>query len=239
MERILKLAGRSVRYTLHFSSKAQRLSLKISPEKGLVCVVPRHLSSADIDFDLLLKTKANWILHKLEKHANLQEHSRQHSFVDGCTLPFMGREITLRVVLTSRKRPSVSLQRDALFVCTPEENEEYVCELATAWYKYAAKKIIPQRVEQLNARLCFQYNAIAVRDQKSRWGSCSRKRMLSFNWRLLRVPLFVMDYLIYHELAHLKEMNHSVRFWHLVQTICPQYREAERWLKKNGLLMFW
>jgi predicted metal-dependent hydrolase len=108
-----------------------------------------------------------------------------------------------------------------------------------AWYRHAAKKIIPERVEHLNAPLAFPVNRIVVRDQRSRWGSCSRRGTLSFNWRLLIVPSAVMDYLIFHELAHLKEMNHSIRFWRLVHQLCPTFRESERWLKRHGRMMFW
>jgi predicted metal-dependent hydrolase len=75
---------------------------------------------------------------------------------------------------------------------------------------------------------------IVVRDTRTRWGSCSVKRCLSFSWRLVLAPPFVLDYLAAHEVAHLREMNHSHRFWRIVHDICPHTQEAERWLKRHG-----
>jgi len=111
--------------------------------------------------------------------------------------------------------------------------------LVAKWYARAAVDIIPARVRELNQPIGLSINSVSVRNQKSRWGSCSRKGNLNFNWRLLLVPPLVMDYLIYHELAHLKELNHSIHFWKLVEHLCPRYREAETWLKREGWLMFW
>jgi predicted metal-dependent hydrolase len=78
---------------------------------------------------------------------------------------------------------------------------------------------------------------VTVRNQRSRWGSCSRRGTISLNWRLVQTPCFVRDYLVLHELAHLKEMNHSKRFWGEVARLCPDYPEAERWLKQHSRLL--
>ena len=76
-----------------------------------------------------------------------------------------------------------------------------------------------------------------MRNQRSRWGSCSRRGTISLNWRLVQTPAYVRDYLVLHELAHLKEMNHSRRFWREVERLCPGFREAERWLKQHASLL--
>ena len=78
---------------------------------------------------------------------------------------------------------------------------------------------------------------VSVRNQKSRWGSCSRKGTISLNWRLVQSPPFVLDYIILHELMHLRHMNHSTRYWREVQRVCPDYQNAERWLKQNAALL--
>jgi predicted metal-dependent hydrolase len=78
---------------------------------------------------------------------------------------------------------------------------------------------------------------VTVRNQRSRWGSCSRRGTISLNWRLVQAPGFVRDYLVLHELAHLKEMNHSRRFWSEVARLCPDFAEAERWLKQHSTLL--
>jgi len=76
---------------------------------------------------------------------------------------------------------------------------------------------------------------VTVRNQKSRWGSCSRRGTISLNWRLIQTPGFVRDCIILHELAHRWQMNHSARFWREVETVCPKYETAERWLKQHSI----
>ncbi len=93
---------------------------------------------------------------------------------------------------------------------------------------------LPKRTLELAAQHQLAVKRVSVRNQRSRWGSCSRRGTLSLNWRLIQTPAFVRDYIIWHELAHLKEMNHSEHFWKEVERLCPTYAEAERWLKLNG-----
>ena len=100
-----------------------------------------------------------------------------------------------------------------------------------------AAQELPARVLELAARHCLPVRRVTVRNQRSRWGSCSRRGTISLNWRLVQTPPFVRDYLVLHELAHLKEMNHSRRFWSEVSRLCPDFREAERWLKQHSSLL--
>ena len=100
-----------------------------------------------------------------------------------------------------------------------------------------AARELPPRVFELAALHQLPVRRVIVRNQRSRWGSCSRRGTISLNWRLVQTPLFVRDYLVLHELAHLKEMNHSRRFWAEVARLCPGFREAERWLKQHSGLL--
>ncbi len=100
-----------------------------------------------------------------------------------------------------------------------------------------AARELPPRVFELAALHGLPVRRVTVRNQRSRWGSCSRRGTISLNWRLVQTPVFVRDYLVLHELAHLKEMNHSRRFWSEVARLCPDFRQAERWLKQHGELL--
>jgi predicted metal-dependent hydrolase len=107
--------------------------------------------------------------------------------------------------------------------------EDYLRALATAE--------LPARLLELANRHGLTVRRVTVRNQRTRWGSCSRRGTISLNWRLIQTPAFVQDYIYLHELAHLIEMNHSARFWQQVERLCPEYQVAERWLKQNrGLL---
>lgn len=103
-------------------------------------------------------------------------------------------------------------------------------------WKLAAREL-PARVAELAKEHQFVVRRVSVRNQRSRWGSCSRHGTISLNWRLIQTPPFVRDYIIVHELAHLKEMNHSRRFWHEVARLCPDFARAERWLKEHSDLL--
>jgi hypothetical protein len=103
--------------------------------------------------------------------------------------------------------------------------------------RHLAAQELPARVFELAAPHHLPVRRVTVRNQRSRWGSCSRRGTISLNWRLVQTPPFVRDYLVLHELAHLKEMNHSRRFWSEVARLCPDFREAERWLKQHSNLL--
>ena len=103
-------------------------------------------------------------------------------------------------------------------------------------WRLAAKEL-PPRVLEYAMVLKLPVRRISVRNQKSRWGSCSRRGTISLNWRLLQAPPFVRDYLILHELMHLREMNHSARFWREVARVCPGYETAERWLRQHASML--
>jgi len=106
-----------------------------------------------------------------------------------------------------------------------------------AHFAKIARAELPPRMEELAAGVGLAVRRVTVRDQRSRWGSCSSRGTISLNWRLVQTPAFVRDYIIYHELMHLREMNHSARFWAEVEGVCPGWREAEQWLKANASLL--
>lgn len=106
-----------------------------------------------------------------------------------------------------------------------------------AHFARRAKIELPGRAWELAALTGVEVKQVVVRNQRSRWGSCSANGTISLNWRLVQTPDSVRDYIVYHELMHLREMNHSARFWARVEEVCPDWREAERWIKRNGSLV--
>ena len=134
----------------------------------------------------------------------------------------------------SENRAQVSLSSDIFRVRALEGDLRPTLE---AHFARRAKVELPARAWELAAVTGMDVKHITVRNQRSRWGSCSGTGTISLNWRLVQTPGPVCDYIIYHELMHLREMNHSARFWARVEEVCPGWRDAERWLKRNGSLV--
>jgi len=129
------------------------------------------------------------------------------------------------------ERPSVRLGADVFRVPRLEGDLRAVLE---ARFLRLAKVELPARAWELAAHTRMNVTRVSVRDQRSRWGSCTAAGVVSLNWRLVLTPGSVRDYIIHHELMHLREMNHSARFWACVEEVCPGWREAEAWIKRNG-----
>ncbi|MGM0599852.1 MAG: M48 family metallopeptidase [Candidatus Rifleibacteriota bacterium] len=125
---------------------------------------------------------------------------------------------------------------------TIAENEvrEFCSNQIFNWLKSQARKTINEKVYSLCNSFNLSYNKVSIKDTRSRWGSCSGKKNLNFNWRLIMAPEEIIHYIVVHETAHLQQMNHSKFFWNLVYNRCPDYKNHREWLKKNGTtLMEW
>lgn len=132
------------------------------------------------------------------------------------------------------ERPMVCLAADVFRVRSLDGDLRPGLE---AQFARRAKIELPARLWELAAETGADLKHVTVRNQRTRWGSCSAGGTISLNWRLVQTPETVRDYILYHELMHLREMNHSERFWARVEAVCPGWREAERWLKRNGSLL--
>ena len=131
------------------------------------------------------------------------------------------------------------LEQNCLVLETGNQSLEAIKQLLEQWYRMQAKKRIEERVHYYTHRYDFgkQVNRIVIKDQKSRWGSCSNKCNLNFNFRLILAPDEILDYVVVHELCHLLHMNHSAEFWRAVERIRPNYEAERDWLRQNGSLL--
>lgn len=158
---------------------------------------------------------------------------------NGDTLYYLGEARTLRVIREERSRARVKMVMDLLLMWIPYEADyEYRKEQLEKWYRKEAAAVFGEKAEEFAQALSVSFQDIRIKDQKSRWGSCSSKRNMNFNWRLLMAPEPVCDYVIIHELCHLIHMNHSPDFWNLVESVCPDYRQYKKWLKENGKQLY-
>lgn len=140
------------------------------------------------------------------------------------------------VVFSNKKfiKPNVLVIGDEVHIFLGENSRYNHAQILENWLKKQSKTHLLSRVRQLAASYEFEYNRVAVRDQSTRWGSCSSLKNLNFSWRLYLAPPDISDYVIIHELAHTRQMNHSKNFWAIVEEIMPNYKVCRKWLKENG-----
>jgi len=220
--RILMVAGREIPLLVRRHVQARRIVLRIDLESdGVALTLPRR---AALDEGLALaRDRADWILKCLAK---LPPRVR---FVPGAVMPLMGRQVLLRH--DPRAQMPVRLAGDELII---GGHIEHFQRRLTDWLKREVKRALAPRAHEMAAQLGKRVAKIAVRDTRSRWGSCAPSGNLSFCWRLVFAPEWVIDYVVAHEVAHLAHMNHSQRFWKTVDALGVRTDEARAWLDTNA-----
>jgi len=237
----ITLGGHEVVYDLRRSARARNASLEVRADSGLTVVVPKNFSMREVD--ALLHQKHRWIQRTLSRMSKLVSCPAKAALKEGDFVPYLGRKYTLVVERMGAPlcTPSaVELNPTSIVVILPDGGDDHLGDILANWLRQKAKTRIPQYVQASAEKYSLTYGRISVRDQRTRWGSCSHKGNLSFNWRLIMAPPGVVNYIVAHELAHLVEMNHSKRFWKTVEAWCPDYQRHKRWLKENeALLQLW
>jgi predicted metal-dependent hydrolase len=230
-KREASINGQTITYTLKRSLRAKRLRLEVRQQTGLTVIVP--LSYNIRQLPRLLESKERWISSNLARFSHFQSLSAEKELRSGDTIPYLGRDLELVKRENHDGVGSITLEENTLAV-SPILFKNGILKLALEhWYRTEAAKLINERADKLSSQMGISYKRIVIRGQKTRWGSCSRKKNLSFNWKLIMAPEPVLDYVIIHELTHLKEMNHSKRFWELLAQYCPGWREYKKWLKQH------
>lgn len=229
-KRKIILGGQTVWFTLKRSSGARHVRFEVRQDTGLIAVIPKSYRVEQIPS--LLQAKRHWILEKLATVGAVQSPSVKRDLKTGDVIPYLGGN--LEVVKSDNQSGVHDVKRQGSKLIVGVKSPSSRASLAVEhWYQLEAMRVIKERVDKLSGRLGVTYNWVTVRGQKTRWASCSQKGRLSFNWKLIMAPKPVIDYVIIHELTHLKEMNHSKQFWELVAKHCPRWREHKKWLKDH------
>lgn len=184
-----------------------------------------------------------WCRQQFNADPKLLNRFKAKQYCDGDTLHVMGESFTISIQHDSSSAFAKIETGNRIIVSFPEEitRNENAVSLSALMAKLMAnhfKDYIDNKVHTINARYFNEsINAIRIKNNSSNWGSCSKKRNVNLSVRLLLAPEQVLDYVIVHELSHLKEMNHSPRFWKIVSSIMPEYKKYELWLKNNGHML--
>lgn len=212
------------------------LGIHIEDDGQVLVKAPRHLKRDQIAAMVL--SKAGWIREKAGDAARINALKIVHRFAQGEPFLYLGKSYPLHIQYDANvRRVCVSLSAGRFLIQTPVVDQKTMEAAVLLWYRENALKLVRQRAEFYGPVLGEMPEKILIREQKSRWGSCNIRRELRLNWKLIMAPPKILDYVVVHELCHLKEMNHSARFWSLVEGLCPEYKECRKWLKDYGALL--
>lgn len=220
-----KLDGILVPYTVRRSEEASRP--RIDHELGnFTVVIPKN---QDISHEELLERKKSWVLDKRKEFLRFKRKIPERKFEEGEQFSILGNEKRIKV----EKRRSNELAEDIILAEHLVDRTSIKDQLEKL-LRDEARRIIEKKIEEYEDQIDEDYQKIYIRDQKTKWGSCSSNGNLNFNWRLILAPEHVLEYVVVHELVHLEERNHNENFWKRVGELFPDYRESNLWLGRNS-----
>jgi predicted metal-dependent hydrolase len=209
-------------------SKRKSLSIQIKDDGQVIVRAPLRMSENMIHG--AVEKHRSWIISRRDRIKQQLQENPPKEFIDGEYYHYLGQQYQLKFVtgmLTGRV-----ILRDSIE--TAPAVPENVCTSIRKWYIEQAQAYIAQRLDTMSTAFDIQFNQMKITSAARRWGSCSSRKVLSFSWRLIMCPSEIVDYVIIHEMAHLLELNHSPRFWAVVEAMCPDYRIRQKWLKHNS-----
>ena len=225
------ISNRPLSYRLIRSRKRKRtLSLMVTGTGDIVIQAPYHMPTGEID--AFFARKREWLEEKLRQIQERPASPLSGSLTGKNSLYFLGKSYPI-VLRDDGLRADLFTFADGQFILNNRIHYHRQA-IVRAWYEGKAAAYIPKRVDHFGQSFGFQAAGIRISRAQSRWGSCSAKNVLAFAWRLMMAPPPVIDYVVVHELAHIREKNHSRSFWSLVAAMMPDYATQRQWLKTHG-----
>ncbi|NLI93882.1 MAG: M48 family metallopeptidase [Peptococcaceae bacterium] len=236
----LRVGNKVIEYELRKSSKAKRINVAIKDQRMSVAVPTGYTMEYAKNF---LESHKELLLKHFLKHLSKTNSKSPKEYVSGEKFLYRGRNYPLLVEMSSGSE-YFALFKGSRIVASipstllPDEQRPFIQKLIKEWYIGQAAKLLPEQVEYYSKLLNIPYKKLKIKDQKTRWGSCSNKGNINLNWRIIMAPNQVVAYVIIHELSHLRFMNHSKDFWKLVEQHLPDYKKWRKWLTENGKELF-
>ncbi len=231
------LDGTRVAYRIRRSLRAKNIRLTYEDGDSLVVTLPEYRRLQEVEHALF--EHKNWILHKTKKSQTQAKLPPPFKLTDGAQLPILDKTYPLALSVQNQKNARWYFQHNTLNITAPQLSPSIISRGVVHWYRTMTRLFLEDRVPFWAKLVNVSPNNIRVKNQRTLWGSCSKRANLNFNWRILLLSKQAADYLIIHELSHLKELNHSTSFWLLVQKFCPEYKVFKAELKqKNAWLKY-
>ncbi len=234
----IRLGTQKINYVVKRSKRRKKtLTISVSPESGVCVSVPQRTSLAEVETLVIRKSK--WILKQLEKNNSVLAKPAPRQFTSGEEFLYLGRTYILTVQEEKGAKSSVSIRQGKLLAkvrsgLASENRARRLFSAVKSWYMQQAINWLSERVAHFAPKVGMEPSQVSVRSFRARWGSCDQNQHLKFSWRIIMAPPHIVDYVVVHEMCHLRELNHSKRFWALVGAIVPDFRECREWLRLNG-----
>jgi len=232
----VQIGERTLTYTVTRSARRRKtLTISLEPGMGVRVAAPRAVPAAEIA--ALVRRRSGWILGRLDRLAPRDAPDRR--LTDGDLLAYLGRSLRLVIAPLQARRIGVALRGDELRVSVPaalqgEQRRAVIARALERWYRARAAEQFAEAVASWSPRLGVEPRAVLVRAQRRRWGSCSAQGVLRLDWRLVMAPRELLDYVVVHELAHLRVPNHAPAFWAEVARVLPDCKRSRRRLNEIG-----
>lgn len=226
------IIGAGFTASIQRSTRRRSVAIKVL-QGGVVIMAPQRLSIQRLQS--MVDGKSDWIRTKLEQQSRFPAAKPKH-YIEGDIFTYRGADYSLRLI--NNPLPLVVLTDTDIIVSTyrirHSDTVTGIKRRLETWYRQQAQTVIAERVAHYAQQMDVRPASIATRTYKSRWGSCNTRGDLSFNWKLIIAPSEILDYVVVHELAHIRQHNHSPAFWHEVACILPEFKAAKLWLKQHG-----
>ncbi|MEH6948307.1 SprT family zinc-dependent metalloprotease [Bacillus sp. JJ634] len=232
----IQFGNQTIPYTLSRSHRRKTLSISVD-QHGVSVISPLDTDIEKIESTLY--KKAIWIIKQISDFNEMKTNVTERSFLSGEKLPYLGRNYRLKVKKTECEQPSFRFYQSRFFTEVPEciREEEYrdvLYPLYVNWVKERANLFAHDRIKRFTIKLQKEPQKILIKDQEQRWGSCTSSGNILLNWRIFLAPTSIIDYVLAHELSHLKHMNHSKEYWETLRMLMPDYEKRKDWLRING-----
>ncbi len=228
MVRSLYLNGNLVEYALKRSRGAKRTRVRVGPQ-GVQVILPPSLAEARAEE--VLKNNSDWVMEQLAFVKRSGSLRRSESDSNGFLL--RGKKVLVKHINSPHAPRSSSVEFDSGVVYVKSRSPQTALKTLELWLRQEARSDIASILSKRAVEIGRRPNRVYIMGQRTKWGNCSRKRNLSFNWRLVMAPPEVLDYIVVHELAHLIEPYHSTKFWLIVRSHCPLYPRHREWLRNH------
>lgn len=219
------LKGQEVEYRIRRSKRAKYPRIDVDL-KGIMVVIPEQLNLSPEKF---LEEKSNWVIEKYNKVLEYWSRVPDRNFEEGEKFPFLGDEYVIEFTSNDSQ-----IKDGKILVSKQRAEKKGTKEVIEEMYREKIREKIKNLIAEYEDHIKGDYDKLYIRNQKTKWASCSSKKNLSFNWRLLMAPEDVIEYVVVHELIHIDEPNHSDHFWYKLHKLLPDFKRRRKWLEENS-----